>query len=73
MLLYQFENKKFECLSYQKKTLKLSNKLTFLLSLYWMSLLHMEAVLTLIRLTVVLCALHEPNYNLKVIIVAIVM
>ena len=29
--------------------------------------------LTLIRLTVVLCALHEPNYNLKSIIVAIVM
>ena len=29
--------------------------------------------LTLIRLTVVLCALHEPNYNLKAIIVAIVM
>ena len=28
--------------------------------------------LTLIRLTVVLCALHEPNYNLKAIIVAIV-
>ena len=28
--------------------------------------------LTFIRLTVVLCALHEPNYNLKAIIVAIV-
>ena len=28
--------------------------------------------LTLIPLTVVLCALHEPNYNLKAIIVAIV-
>ena len=28
--------------------------------------------LTLIWLTVVLCALHEPNYNLKAIIVAIV-
>ena len=28
--------------------------------------------LTLIRLTVVLCALHEPNYNLKAILVAIV-
>ena len=28
--------------------------------------------LTLIRLTVVLCALHGPNYNLKAIIVAIV-
>ena len=40
-----------------------------------MSLLHMEAVsyVTFIRLTVVLCALHEPNYNLKAIIVAIVM
>ena len=30
MLLYQFENKKFECLSYRKKTLKLSYKLAFL-------------------------------------------
>ena len=29
--------------------------------------------LILIRLTVVLCVLHEPNYNLKAIIVAIVM
>ena len=29
--------------------------------------------LTLIGLTVVLCALYEPNYNLKAIIVAIVM
>ena len=29
--------------------------------------------LTLIWLTVVLCALHEPNYSLKAIIVAIVM
>ena len=28
--------------------------------------------LTLIRLTLVLCALHEPNYNLKAIIVALV-
>ena len=75
MLLYQFKNKKFECLSYQKKALKLSNKLTFLKSLYWISLLHMEAVsyVTLIQPTVVLCALHEPNYNLKAIIVAIVM
>ena len=70
MLLYQFENKKFECLSYQKKTLKLSNKLTFLLSLYWTTY---GSCLTFIRLTVVLCALHEPNYNLKAIIVAIVM
>ena len=29
--------------------------------------------LTLIWLTVVLCVLHEPHYNLKAIIVAIVM
>ena len=28
--------------------------------------------LTLIRLTVVLCELYEPNYNFKAIIVAIV-
>ena len=44
MLLYQFENEKFECLSYKKKTLKLSNKLKFLKSAYWMSVLYMEAV-----------------------------
>ena len=31
-----------------------------------------ESCLTLIRLTVVLCVLHEPNYNLKAINVAIV-
>ena len=30
VLLYQIENKKFDCLGYSKKTLKLSNKLTFL-------------------------------------------
>ena len=72
MLLYQFENKKFECLSYQKKILKLSNKLTFLVFILDVSTTY-GSCLTLIRLTVVLCALHEPNYNLKAIIVAIVM
>ena len=72
MLLYQFENKKFECLSYQKKTLKLSNKLTFLVFILDVFTTY-GSCLTLIRLTVVLCALHEPNYNLKAIIVAIVM
>ena len=71
MLLYQFENKKFECLSYQKKTLKLSNKLTFFFILDVFTTY--GSCFTLIRLTVVLCALHEPNYNLKAIIVAIVM
>ena len=75
MLLYQFENKKFECSSYQKKTLKLSNKLTFFI--VFIQLLDFfttyGSCLTLIRLTVVLCAVHEPNYNLKAIIVAIVM
>ena len=75
MLLYQFENKKFECLSYQKKTLKSSNKkkidilIVFILDVFTTY----GSCLTLIRLTVVLCALHEPNYNLKAIIVAIVM
>ena len=72
MLLYQFENKKIECLSYQKKTLKLSNKLTFLVFILDVFTTY-RSCLTLIRLTVVLCALHEPNYNLKAIIVAIVM
>ena len=72
MLLYQFENKKFECLSYQKKTLKLSNKLTFL-KVFILDVFTTDgSCLTLIRLTVVLYALHEPNYNLKAIIVAIV-
>ena len=75
MLLYQFENKKFESLSYQKKTLKLSNKkkidilIVFILDVFTTY----GSCLTIIRLTVVLCELHEPNYNLKAIIVAIVM
>ena len=69
MLLYQFENKKFECLSYQKKTLKLSNKLTFFILDVFTTY---GSCLTSIWLTGVLCALHEPNYNLKAIIVAIV-
>ena len=74
MLLYQFENKKFECLSYQKKTLKLSNKKIDILTVFILDVFTIHgSCLTLIRLTVVLCALHEPNYNLKAIIVAIVM
>ena len=69
MLLYQFENKKCECSSYQKKTLKLSNIIiVFILDVFTTY----GSCLTFIRLTVVLCALHEPNYNLKAIIVAIV-
>ena len=71
MLLYQFENKKFECLSYQKKTLKLSNKLILIVFILDVFTTY-GSCLTLIRPTVVLCALHEPNYNLKAIIVAIV-
>ena len=74
MLLYQFENKKFECLSYQKKTLKLSNKKIDILIVFILDVFTTYgSCLTLIRLNVVLCALHEPNYNLKAIIVAIVM
>ena len=73
MLLYQFENKKFECLSYKKKTLKLSNELKFLIVFILDVFTTYGSCLTLIRLTVVLCALHEPNFNLKAIIVAIVM
>ena len=65
MLLYQFENKKFECLSYRKKTLKLSNKLTFFIVCILDVFTTYGSCLTLIRLTVVLCALHEPNDNLK--------
>ena len=37
-----------------------------------MSLATYGSCLRLIQLTVVLCVLHEPNYNLKAIIVAIV-
>ena len=37
-----------------------------------MSLATYGSCLTLIQLTAVLCVLHEPNYNLKAIIVAIV-
>ena len=74
MLLYQFENKKFECLSYQKKTLKLANKKIDILIVFILDVFTTYgSCLTLIRLTVVLCALHEPNYNLKAIIVPIVM
>ena len=74
MLLYQFENKKFECLSYQKKTLKLSNKKIDILIVFILDIFTTYgSCLTLIRLTVVLCALHDPNYSLKAIIVAIVM
>ena len=74
MLLYQFENKKFECLSYQKKALKLSNKKNDILIVFILDVFTTYgSCLTLIRLTVVLFALHEPNYNLKAIIVAIVM
>ena len=72
MLLYQFENKKFECLSYGKKTLKLSNKIDIIIVCILDVFTTYGSCLTLIRLTVVLCALHEPNYNLKAIIVAIV-
>ena len=72
MLLYQFENKKFECLSYSKKTFKLSNKIDILIVCILDVFTIYGSCLTLIRLTVVLCALHEPNYNLKAIIVAIV-
>ena len=72
MLLYQFENKKFECLSYRKKILKLSNKFDFLIVCILDDFTTYRSCLTLIQLTVVLCALHESNYNLKAIIVAIV-
>ena len=57
-----------------KKTLKLSNKKIDILIVFIPDVFTTYgSCLTLIRLTVVLCALHEPNYNLKAIIVAIVM
>ena len=67
MLLYQFENKKFECLSYRKKTL-IDILIVCILDVFTTY----GSCLTLIWLTVVLYALHEPNYNLKAINVGIV-
>ena len=55
-----------------KEDIKLSNKLTFLVFILDVFTIY-GSCLTLIRLTVVLCTLHDPNYNLKAIIVAIVM
>ena len=72
MLLFQFENMKFECLSYRKKTLELSKKIDILIVCILDVFTTYGSCLTLIGLTVVLYALHEPNYDLKAIIVAIV-
>ena len=55
-------------------TLKLSNKKNDILIVFILDVFTTYgSCLTLIRLTVVFCELHEPNYNLKAIIVAIVM
>ena len=56
-----------------KKTLKLSNKIDILIVFILDVFTTYGSCLTLIRLTVLLCALHEPNYNLIAKIVAIVM
>ena len=56
----------------QKEDVKLSNKIEILIVFILDVFTTYGSCLTLIRLTVVLCALHEPNYNLKAIIVAIV-
>ena len=66
MLLYQFENKKIESLSYRKKTLKLSNQLTF-------CILDVFTTYGSCFILIHLCALHEPNYDLKAVIVVIVL
>ena len=54
----------------KKKTFKLSNKLTFF-SLHTGCLYYIWKLFN-INTAVVLCALHEPNYNLKAINVAFV-
>ena len=61
-----FELPKEDCQFSNKK------KLTFLVFILDVFTTY-GSCLTLIRISVVLCALHEPNYNLKAIIVAIVM
>ena len=71
MLLFQFKIKKIESLSYRKKPLNSqiswhSSRVCILDALIY------ESCLTLILLLVLLCALHEFNYNLKVVNVVIV-
>ena len=63
MLLYQFENKKIENLSYRKKM-----NILIVFKLLDVFTTHGSCL----RLHVVLCALHELNYNLKVVILVIV-
>ena len=55
-----------------KEDIKIIKQIDFLI-IFILDVFTYGSCLTLIRLTVVLCALHEPNYNLKAIIVAIVM
>ena len=68
MLFCQFENKKIESVRDRKKTLKLVLIVCKLLDVFTTY----DSCLTFIPLHVVLCALHELNYNLKVVILAIV-
>ena len=63
MLLYQFENKKIENLSNRKKM-----NILIVFKLLDVFTTHDSCL----RLHVVLCALHELNYNLKVVILVIV-
>ena len=70
MLLYQFENKKIESLSYRKKDFKTSLSMNILIVLKLLD--DFTIYDSCLRLRVVLCLLHEPNYNLKVVILAIV-
>ena len=70
MLLYQFENKKIESLSYRKKDFKTSISMNILIVCKLLDDLTIYD--SCLRLHVVLCALHVLNYNLKVAILAII-
>ena len=70
--MFSYLKEYFVCLS-STKSLRYSGDMS-LIHLYVSVAMHLNLIscLTLILLHVVLCALHELNYNLKVLIVAIV-
>ena len=70
MLLHKFENKKIESLSYRKKNFKTSLSMNILIVCKLLD--DFTIYDSCLRLHVVLCASHELNYNLKVVILAIV-
>ena len=70
MSLYQFENKKIESLNYRKKDFKTTLSMNILIVCKLLD--DFTIYDSCLRLHVVLCALHELNYKLKVVILAIV-